>query len=351
MDFRKHEKERLKARDDKLRGVFFELLGELSELDAKSQWKKVKSSIETDRRYEMIGSSAKREQFFIEYIHQLEEEKVGTPPPAPPPPAEEEEDAEGERPPSPDGDPECADRNERINASIRKREEEVRAQKEVYEKDREKEREHHQYEKAVQHFRALLADMVKDTQYSWKETRRSLRKDPRWSAVDSLDKSEKEDLFDEHIKDIRDKRKKSFRKMLDDNDMGLDAEWREMRRKVKDDPRYIKFGATESREEEFDAYVKEKTTIARAEFRDLLQECKLITYKSKKTLEENPNHLKDIASILKKDKRYLTMSALDKERDRLLNNYVEELHKRGPPPPPTASNPNTRYSSSKKEAV
>ena len=46
-----------------------------------------------------------------------------------------------------------------------------------------------------------------------------MRKDPRWSAVDSLDKSEKEDLFDEHIKDIRDKRKKSFRKMLDDNDV------------------------------------------------------------------------------------------------------------------------------------
>ena len=33
------------------------------------------------------------------------------------------------------------------------------------------------------------------------------------------------------------------------------------------------------REDEFDAYVKEKCTIARAEFRDLLQECKLITYK------------------------------------------------------------------------
>ena len=55
-----------------LRGVFFDLLSELSELDTKSQWKKVKSSIESDRRYEMIGSSAKREQFFVEYIHQLE---------------------------------------------------------------------------------------------------------------------------------------------------------------------------------------------------------------------------------------------------------------------------------------
>lgn len=57
------------------------------------------------------------------------------------------------------------DKNERIEASIRKREEEVRAQKEVYEKDREKERGLHQHDKAVQHFKALLADMVSQKSY------------------------------------------------------------------------------------------------------------------------------------------------------------------------------------------
>ena len=46
-----------------------------------------------------------------------------------------------------------------------------------------------------------------------------MRKDPRWSTVESLDKNEKEDLFGHHIKEIRDKKKKSFRKMLDDNDV------------------------------------------------------------------------------------------------------------------------------------
>lgn len=345
IDFRKHEKERLKVRDEKLKAHFFELLSELSELHEASQWKKVRLSIESDRRYELVGSSAKREQFFHEYIQQLEAKRAATdtgpPSPAPPPPTEEEEEIE--RPPSPEGDPESIERNERINASIRKREEEVRAQKEVYEKDREKEREMHQYDKAVQHFRALLADMVKDSQFTWKETRRSLRKDPRWVAVEMLDKNEKEDLFDEHINEIKDRKKKSFRKLLDESDIPLDAEWRDIRRKVKEDPRYLKFGATESREEEFDAYMKEKTTIARAEFRDLLQECKLITYKSKKLAEENPNHIKDINATLKKDKRYLTMSALASERDRLLSSHLDDLHKRGPPPPPTATNPGARY--------
>ena len=56
---------------------------------------------------------------------------------------------------------------------------------------------------------------VKDTQFTWKETRRSLRKDPRWSALDVLDKAEKESLFNSHIEDIKDKRKKGFRKLLD----------------------------------------------------------------------------------------------------------------------------------------
>jgi len=60
---------------------------------------------------------------------------------------------------------------------------------------------------------------VKDTQYSWKETRRTLRKDPRWSALDVLDKTTKEELFDEHIKLINEKRKKSFRKLLEGADV------------------------------------------------------------------------------------------------------------------------------------
>ena len=52
------------------------------------------------------------------------------------------------------------ERNDRIEASIRKREAEVRAHKEIIDKDNEKERGFHLHEKATQHFKALLADMV-----------------------------------------------------------------------------------------------------------------------------------------------------------------------------------------------
>jgi len=348
-----------------LRTNFFELLGELNNLDETSEWRKVKGSLETDKRYELVGSSSKREQFFNDYIKELAEKKN---------PETEKEDAaenekeEGEKDEKDeetkdegtkdqndekakeapqdeeaDEDRKLDEKYERMEASLRKREEEVRAQKELYEKDREKERGIHMHDKAVQHFNALLADMVKDTQYTWKETRRTLRKDPRWSALDVLDKETKESLFEEHIKDIGDKRKRSFRRLLEEADVPLDAYWRDVRRQIKDDPRYAKFGNSEKREEQFEVYIREKTTTARNDFRELLRETKTITYKSKKLVDESNSYWKDIKEVLKKDKRYHVMSSLANERDRLIMSYISELHKRGPPPPPTATNPAARY--------
>ena len=49
-----------------------------------------------------------------------------------------------------------------MEASIKQREEAVRAAKEAIEKDRKKERGVHLHEKAVENFRALLMDMVRD---------------------------------------------------------------------------------------------------------------------------------------------------------------------------------------------
>lgn len=62
---------------------------------------------------------------------------------------------------------------------------------------------------------------VKDSQYTWKETRRTLRKDPRWSALDVLDKEAKEILFEEHIKEINERRKRSFRRLLEEADVRI----------------------------------------------------------------------------------------------------------------------------------
>lgn len=56
-------------------------------------------------------------------------------------------------------------------------------------------------------------------------------------------------------------------------------------------------------EREFRDYVRDKTNAARSNFKELLQECKLITHKSFDLYNENHNHLKEIEEILKNDKR------------------------------------------------
>ena len=42
------------------------------------------------------------------------------------------------------------------------------------------------------------------------------------------------------------------------------------------------------------------------------------------------------------DRRYLVLECVSDERERILQDYLKELHYRGPPPPPTATNPSER---------
>lgn len=60
-------------------------------------------------------------------------------------------------------------------------------------------------------------------------------------------------------------------------------------------------------EKEFREYIRDKTNLAKSNFKELLQECKLITHKSFDLYMENRNHLKEIEEILKNDKRYISI--------------------------------------------
>lgn len=90
-------------------------------------------------------------------------------------------------------------------------------------------------------------------------------------------------------------------------------------------------------EREFREYIRDKTIEAKTSFRELLQECKLISHKSMEQIRENPAHLREIEEILRNDKRYLDLEHVDEERTQIIVHYLEELQKRGPPPPPTAA--------------
>lgn len=137
------------------------------------------------------------------------------------------------------------DRQARAEASIKARAEEVHKTLAENFRERDKERQHHKRDEAVRHFTALLADLVRNSDLGWKEVKKQLKKDLRWELVENLDREEKERLFNDHISSLAKKKRDKFREMLDEANLELTAVWKNVKRQVKDDPRFLKFGHSE----------------------------------------------------------------------------------------------------------
>jgi len=237
------------------------------------------------------------------------------------------------------------EKEERMLASLRKREEEVKMEMEGHLRDRDKERVQHQHQEAVNGFSALLTDLIRAPDFSWKEAKKQLKKDSRWEVASNLDKSERERLFDEHIDKLIAKKKENFRSLLDEcKDIGLDTSFKEVKKQIRDDPRYAKFSSSDRKcEKEFKEWLKDRVSGARSNYRQLLQETKIISHKSLQMIKDKEgNHMEEIEEILSKDSRYLVMEPINDDRADILMAYLEELERRGPPPPPTASEPSRR---------
>ncbi|KAI4873132.1 hypothetical protein NFI96_016446 [Prochilodus magdalenae] len=316
--FRKKDKEDSKNKGEKVKQDFFDLLSD-HHVDIQQRWSKVKDKLETDQRYKAVENSAAREDFYKQYVEK-QAKNVDV---------EKEKELE---------------RQARIEASLREREREVQRARSEQTKEIDREREQHKREEAIQHFKALMSDMVRSTDVSWSDTRRNLRKDHRWESASLLERHEKEKLFEQHVEALAKRKKEQFRQLLDETTMiTLTTTWKEVKKIIKDDPRCIKFSSSDrKRQREFEDYIKDKYITAKADFRTLLKETKFITYRSRKLIQESDQHLKDIEKILQNDKRYLVLDCVPEERRKLTMFYIEDLDRRGPPPPPTASEPTRR---------
>ncbi|KPJ04934.1 Transcription elongation regulator 1, partial [Papilio xuthus] len=83
------------------------------------------------------------------------------------------------------------DRQMRAQASIKEREKEVQRALATSLRDRDKEREYHKRDEAVQHFNALLADLVRNPDLTWREAKKQLKKDHRYKLAELLSKEDK----------------------------------------------------------------------------------------------------------------------------------------------------------------
>merc|ERR1719322_1230938 len=156
----------------------------------------------------------------------------------------------------------------------------------------------------------------------------------------ALDKSERERLFDTHSNELIAKKKTAFRSLLEEQkEVALDAAFKDIKKLIKEDPRYTKFSTSDKKcEKEFVAWLRDRVSKARGDYRQLLQETKLITHKSLQMIKDKEgNHMEDIEEVLCKDSRYHIMEPLNDDGADILMSYLEELERRGPPPPPTAT--------------
>ncbi|VDN04840.1 unnamed protein product [Thelazia callipaeda] len=312
-ELEKKEKEERKERREKARRDFVAMLMEKN-ITRRTKWSSLKKQLEDDDRYKAIDRSSSRETLFREYQDTL--------------PEESNSDIEEEN-----------DRQKRFaaEAAIEERKKEVEAELGEQLKERSKEHEKHKYQEHEDSFRALLIDLIKSTDYTWHEARRVLRKDSRYENCDLLEKDAKERLFETHILHLERKRRELFFQLLNETkDITSSMKWREARKIIEKDERFSKFSVSERKtERDYKEWMEERKESVMKDFKDLLKETKIITYKSLKMIQENEQHLRDILAVLENDKRYIVLNDAPVERERLLEQYLEDLDKKGPPPPPT----------------
>lgn len=233
------------------------------------------------------------------------------------------------------------ERQKRAEESIRARERQVQKELHGHLMEREKHRNLYKQQELVDNFNILLIDLIKNPDCTYHDAKKILKRDHRYEFIAAqMSRAERECLFEAHLNAILKKRRKFFVELLDETkEITLSTDWREARRWIKDDPRYQQFSEKRC-EKEYQMHMKERLNRAKSDFRCLLKETKLITYKSRKMIENtDQQHLADVISHLQNDKRYLDLDLVEDERRQLIIDYIEEMAQKGPPPPPTASDP------------
>uniref|UniRef100_A0A1I8A8F2 Transcription elongation regulator 1 n=1 Tax=Steinernema glaseri TaxID=37863 RepID=A0A1I8A8F2_9BILA len=319
-ELQKTEREERKQKKQKAREEFQQLLQEAHEkagFDKTAKWSVIKKALEDDDRYSSKHiSSDTKEEIFRKFI-----ESIPSVTPAKPERESETKDASGQS---------------ATELAIQNRKKAVEAEMDETMKERHRESERHKYQEQEQMFRSLLVDNVRTPDSSWRDTRKSLKKDSRYKEID-LDRDVKEKIFDEHIRSLKQKKREAFFQLLNETEgIHFKLSWRDARKVMEKDKKFSKYDLKDRNiEDDFRDWRDESKEEVRKEFLNLLKETKIITYKSQEMIQESEQHLKDILAVLENDKRYLVMDIVPNEREKLLEKYLKELADQGPPPPPT----------------
>ena len=87
---------------------------------------------------------------------------------------------------------------------------------------------------------------VRAADTSWHDSKKLMRKDARYGDCELLERSEKQKLYDEHVKLLSKKNREMFHRLLaETTEVTLTSQWRDIKKLIKDDPRYSRFSSSD----------------------------------------------------------------------------------------------------------
>ncbi|KAL2506465.1 Pre-mRNA-processing protein 40C [Abeliophyllum distichum] len=205
---------------------FKSMLQDRGDITSSSRWSKVKDSLKGDARYKSVKHED-REKLFNEYISELKAA---------------EKSIEGK-----------AKTKQDEEEKLKERERALRKRKEREEQEVERVRLKARRMEAVESYKALLVETIKDPQASLTESKPKLEKDPQGRAANPhLDQSDSDKLFREHVKTLNERCAGDFKALLaevitaeaaareTEDGKTVFNSWSTAKQLLKNDPRYNK---------------------------------------------------------------------------------------------------------------
>ncbi|KAN0060809.1 hypothetical protein ACQY0O_007468 [Thecaphora frezii] len=228
--------------------------------------------LDTDRRYEAVGSSTRRAELFAEW---LKGKRSAAPAAGVPAPTSNE-----------NHEAKVLSKEESMRRALQEREEKVRRERAAIEARNRAAFGAATKEESLIQFKQLLLDAIRDPlsgPMSSPAAQAKLASDPRYDAP-GLTRREKEELYRERMEQLLSKRKEALWEVFRTHAPGLDAEEEDVLARVQEDGRmesaslrsYLEDRAALSRE--YDAWKGDWEVTARKEFFDMLKESAFIDF-------------------------------------------------------------------------
>ncbi|CEQ43132.1 SPOSA6832_05033 [Sporobolomyces salmonicolor] len=335
--------ERKRAEAERAEREFGEMLRGDETIKEGDKWVEVKKRHSTDPRYIAVNSSSLREQLFTKHLASLSSSSSSRP-------------STSAAAPSTKPAPLKEDKAARAAASLRDREERVRAEKQRAERSTNFARGQLGKEEAEREFGQLLIDAVRDHAARFEDLVPTLSRDPRFDAP-TLTPLDKRRLFDTHQSTLYRKRLAAVEALFAAHAPSLTTPFSAVLPSISSDPHVTRvvspsdsnFSELESL---FDAWSARRAAHAKDEFYQLLRESPILEHwgrlrKMEKREEvkligeegqregddddEEPGvremaeqvDLRAVHATLKHDKRYLQFDHDPDARDRWIEDYVE----------------------------